>query len=646
MPRTALLRPMLAASGRLRTGMRLLVLVLVLLAPGAVAAVMYTVARNAQIDFARAELRGAEAVQPLLTAMADTVAGKTPNLQGLDSQSSDSQPSDGQLGDGQLGDGSPAKRVALAQAIQARISNVGDTTNLTLDPSLSSSRLIDAQVVQLPRALLAAARLRQTPGLATAAGTLDSAAAGIKRDSGGLEAVAAAADAVAALAADTRKDPAAIGTAAAAAAPELHDALADLLRKRVDTGTRERDLVLGVAIGGLLLGVWFAAAVVQSTTHDVRDTVRAVTAIAEGDLADRPLPGGRDGMGDIGRALDVARDRLREQDETIQAGELARDQQLRASFLHQRQVEAQFRQRTQEIIDESTGVIAEELRGVTGHVGQVRDAAGVIDRSIATTDRATAAVVEQARQAERVIASLDRSLRRVASTAALVTGIAGQTRLLALNATIEAARAGELGSGFTVVADEVKELANSTADSTEQITTTISELEHDTAEMAQAITTMIEGIGGVGAAADALRAVIADQDVLVNELSAQMADALGRVEQMSNLAARLERRQHDRIAAAGTATVAKAGHSPSPVRLVNVSAGGMRCALPAGASITEGDAVAVELTHGDDRIALHATVMNSADGNDPDEREVGLQFLITDGDLADRLDTLVRSLGV
>jgi methyl-accepting chemotaxis protein len=598
MPRTVLLRPMLAVSGRLRTGMRLLVLVVVLLMPGAVAAVMYTVERNAQIDFARAELRGADLVQPLLMSMA-------------------------------------AAPVTPAQQLQTRISAVADDSGLTLDPDLRSSRLIDAQVVQLPRALLAAARLRDDPALATAAGTLDSAAASIRRDLGAGSPLETA---VSALAGDTRGDPGTIGAAAAAAAPGLHDALAAMLDDRISTGTGERNLVLCIAIGGLLAGVWFAAAVVRSTTRDVRDTVRAVTAIAEGDLADRALPGGRDEMGDIGRALNVARDRLREQDDTIRAAQQARDQQLRASFRHQRQVEAQFRQRTQEIIDESTGVIAEELRGVTEHVGQVRDAAGVIDRSIAGTDRATATVVEQARQAERVIASLDGSLRRVASTAALVTGIAGQTRLLALNATIEAARAGELGSGFTVVADEVKELANSTAHSTEQITTTIAELERDTAEMAEAISTMIEGIGGVGDAGNALRAVIADQDVLVNELSAQMADALGRVEQMSNLAARLERRQHDRIGAAGTARLIRHGREPLPVKLVNVSAGGMRCALPDGAGIAEGDAVGVELTHGGDRIDLHATVMNSADG------EVGLQFLITDEALADRLDVFVRSL--
>ncbi|MFD0525598.1 methyl-accepting chemotaxis protein [Paractinoplanes durhamensis] len=234
----------------------------------------------------------------------------------------------------------------------------------------------------------------------------------------------------------------------------------------------------------------------------------------------------------------------------------------------------QFRKRTQNVIDESTGVIAEELRGVTAQVSHVRDAAGIIDSSITISDAATAAVIQQARQAEQVINSLEQSLRRVASTAELVTGIAGQTRLLALNATIEAARAGDLGQGFTVVADEVKELANTTARSTEQITATIKDLERDTSEMARTITTMIEGIGSVGEAAVSLRAVAADQDTLVSELSGQMQETLSRVEQMSNLAAQLERRQHARIAAAGKAQLSVRGRPPVPVTTVNISSGG------------------------------------------------------------------------
>jgi methyl-accepting chemotaxis protein len=66
-------------------------------------------------------------------------------------------------------------------------------------------------------------------------------------------------------------------------------------------------------------------------------------------------------------------------------------------------------------------------------------------------------------------------LDRIDAIAKNISGISGQTNLLALNATIEAARAGEAGRGFSVVASEVKSLAERSSGSTSEIAKLVTE---------------------------------------------------------------------------------------------------------------------------------------------------------------------------
>lgn len=88
----------------------------------------------------------------------------------------------------------------------------------------------------------------------------------------------------------------------------------------------------------------------------------------------------------------------------------------------------------------------------------------------------------QALQAEfsknvAMIQELIAVFEKVHEITGLIQKIAGQTHLLALNASIEAARAGEMGKGFSVVAQEVKKLADQTKESASSITQTLKELE-------------------------------------------------------------------------------------------------------------------------------------------------------------------------
>ena len=181
---------------------------------------------------------------------------------------------------------------------------------------------------------------------------------------------------------------------------------------------------------------------------------------------------------------------------------------------------------------------AGQARAVAEESGDAsRQGRHVIDAVVADIQK----IAESVNQTSVEIQTLGAHSREIATVVGVIKEVADQTNLLALNAAIEAARAGEQGRGFAVVADEVRKLAERTAQSTAHITEIVDNIGKGTERAVESMNKQVAeveaGVARAKAAGEAIGNINSASDRVVATVE-EISGALGEQASASNEIAR------------------------------------------------------------------------------------------------------------
>jgi len=302
------------------------------------------------------------------------------------------------------------------------------------------------------------------------------------------------------------------------------------------------------ALVAIVLVIFTIFYVTRGITNPLDQAISFAQSIAKNDLSQKLSVKQGDEVGELALALNSMSDNLaqivRQLTDNSNALSNYSDQMKNSSERVSKGMEQQSHN-TSEVL-----TVVQSMVSDAGHVAQMSTEAAQSAAKAGDTASEGGEVVKQAITSIQSISDivnnsadsvedLNKLGENISSIISVIEGIAEQTNLLALNAAIEAARAGEQGRGFAVVADEVRQLAQRTAEATQEVASSIKSIQGNTYKVSQKMREGTEGAANsvalAGQASNALKEIVAQSKnvaSMINSIaqaSTKQADEVGHI---------------------------------------------------------------------------------------------------------------------